>query len=200
MRFAALIQKRLRRRAWYALGLVSWQKGWLTVGLPFAALMVLEAETGLNAGTSWLGALVFPLGVVAFLAPDYWVRSRNVRWIDELELPLDRESYANALDHASDYARLRVIVEGAALTPPTISGIVATVEVRSSGLVFESSTMEFRTKFTSGPHNLELHRWFVLLIDRVLRPLAREHEIARIVTEFVAVSHPLIPSARANAS
>ncbi len=197
MRFAHLIDKRVRPQAWYSLGLSDLVRRWLTIGVPVASMWLLEAEIGLDKSRGPLvvvleGYALIALALAALFIPDRWIRWRRTRWVDRLELPVDRESYARALDGQSRYngvgryARLRVVVHGEHLRIPQIAGVVAHVEPHPCGLAFESFTMQLGGVRQYG---IELHRWFVLLTDRVLRPLAREHAIERVFAEYVDVGH-----------
>jgi hypothetical protein len=194
MRFASLIDKQLHPHAWYMLGLSQGQRWCVAVGAPVVALRFFYAEVGLDADLSPLvvalmGYALIALAVAAFMIPDRCVRWYRTRWVDALELPLDRESYARALDGQSRYngigryARLRVIVHGGRMRIPEITGVVAHVELHPRGLVFESFTMQVAGGFRQ--HGIELHRWFVLLTKHVLRPLAREQVIEGVSVEYV---------------
>ena len=197
--FASLIEKDRRRRAWYALGVNQTLRYCLLVGAPIIFVAVLVNTWNVGPDSGWEGGPALMVGGIAFFAPDRFLRRYRTRWIDMLELPLDRESYAVALDGATLYARLEIIVEGVDLKCPEITGIVAHLtEASPTRLVFESFTMQLRPPRAGViEHNFELHLWFVLLTQRVLRPIARSQHIERITARHLEASHPAVTSARA---
>ena len=198
--FIALIDKSVRPRAWYALGVNVVARYYMLVGSAVASLFIMDSFGG-NPTTAagWQAGPMMATAFLAFLLPDRVLRWYRARWVDKLELPLDRETYAAALDGGLMYARLEIVVEGESLQCPEINGIVAHLTASSpTRLVFESFTMQLRRpRVKATAHNLELHLWFVLLTERILRPIARTQRIDRITARYLEASHPAVTTARA---
>ncbi len=196
MRFSALIAKKRRHEAWYSLGLTVMTRYHAVLGMLVLAQPLLWAA---DTPAAWSQALGVSLVVAAILVPDRLVRWYRARWIDRLELPLDRESYANALDGKTRYARLRITVNGRDLRVPDIYGVVAhVVEASTTRVIIDSFTMQVGTRFHGYPaYNVELHRWFVLLTERILKPMASSGQIELITAEHREAVHPALPSASA---
>jgi hypothetical protein len=136
-----------------------------------------------------LGCLLVPLAGAILLSQGL-ARAR-IAWLDQLDLPLDRESYLDALDRSRDRGRLAIIVTpepGVRLSPPEVSTLPGTTaELVEGALHLVSpavSVAAFSRAASHGVHAGKLHRWFQRCADDVLRPLATRTRLAEVRAEF----------------
>jgi hypothetical protein len=187
--FAPLVAKRVRFRAWYALGFTLFQRVPLALVGPTLLAGALRGHPELKHGkTGSVIALGFiAVTILSVIVPDKLIRWLRIRWVDKLPLPLDRESYAAALDGIGRHASLRVVVTGSRLATVDLAGVPGTVTTSADTWTFESPPLFVGTAdmIPNAGHNLKLHRWFKQLASRVLVPSGQRDQFTRIVVEHV---------------
>jgi hypothetical protein len=154
------------------------------------------------------GSPLYPFAVIAwlvssFVVPGRLLRGRRVRWLQRLDLPLDRASY---LDAINVFARmgslaLEVRLKDHAVLPATPEGLPpGTVVTSEPGVLRMASGMNYTLdwgSYGSYATNRPLHEWFRKVAVDVLLPLSRTVPIESIVARHVAKAPTLEPATSA---
>jgi hypothetical protein len=204
----ALAQRPVARKS---LGLSPWQILICVVGgLIIGGTLVKQLGALAGQPTPAHHVVAWLIALVIAVAPTHLARRARRRWIERLELPLDRLSYLDALDGWSHRAALEVELhlpsDDRAPAPPDVASLPGTRVTTSPGRATITGPMLpiawYRT-FTLGRgrfvahHNAPLHHWFRKLVDRALSAYEERAELERIVVrrlpEEGRVTTPIAP-------